>query len=513
LSAEPEFHSAAPPHLVRPARWPTREEARASRLFQRGRIGSRETRTRTWVPAMVPWRATEDGLATPEVLDWYGRFADGAPGVLVVEATGVRDVQSGPLLRIGDERFVPGLARLVERVRERSRGRTRLLVQLIDFLAVRRRPEKDKFVRRFLALRPEHRAGLARATGDGRWGSAAEALVREALLRLPHDELLALLDARERESLEYGARERVTDVHLPHVAELPRTLPAIFAAAARRAEQAGFDGVELHAAHAYTLASFLSPTNTRLDGYGSTPEGRLRLPLEVAAAVRAAVSRDFVVGVRFLGDEVIDGGGRVEDAVRHGLAFARAGLDFLSLSKGGKFDDAKQPKVGHAVYPYTGPSGRECMPTVRIDDPREPDARGPFGRNLHLAASVRAAVRAAGLGVPVVAAGGIATFEAAERALADGACDFVASARQTLADPDWFSKLEAGRGAEIRRCKFTNYCEGLDQSHRQVTCQLWDRDFALPDPGAAAGAPPARSSDGRRRLIAPPWAEAPDVKP
>ena len=65
------------------------------------------------MPAMVPWRATDDGLVTPEVLDWYARFADGQPGVLVVEATGIRDIASGPLLRIGDDRFGPGLRALV----------------------------------------------------------------------------------------------------------------------------------------------------------------------------------------------------------------------------------------------------------------------------------------------------------------------------------------------------------------------------------------------------------------
>lgn len=492
-----------------PTRWPSRQEALQSRLFQPGRLGAHSTRTRTWVPAMVPWRATQEGLVTADVLDWYGRFADGAPGVLVVEATGVRDVPSGPLLRIGDDRFVPGLARLTERVRERSRGRTRLLVQLIDFLAVRRRPEKRKFLERFLVLGPRHREELARRLSDAGWLTADEGRVRARLSELPHAELLGLLDSRERESLEYGARERVTDLELPHVAELPRTLPGLFASAARRAEQAGFDGIELHAAHAYTLASFLSPTNTREDGYGSTPEGRLRLPLEVFAAVRAAVSPDFVVGVRFLGDEIIPGGGRPDDAVRHGLSFARAGLDFLSISTGGKFDDARQPKVGAAAYPYTGRSGMECMPTVRIDDPRSALSRGPFGRHLGPAAAVRAAVRAAGFQTPVVAAGGLSTFELAEKTLAEGAADFVASARQSLADPDWFLKVESGRGGEVRRCKFTNYCEGLDQSHRQVTCQLWDRDFAAPDPGHAAGTPPTRSSDGRRRLVAPPWNDAP----
>ena len=64
---------------------------------------------RTWVPAMVPWRATEDGFVTRNVLDWYGRFARGGPAPIVVEATGISD-SSGPLLRIGDDRFLPGFA-------------------------------------------------------------------------------------------------------------------------------------------------------------------------------------------------------------------------------------------------------------------------------------------------------------------------------------------------------------------------------------------------------------------
>ena len=454
---------------------------------------------------MVPWRASEEGYVTPEVIDWYGRFADGLPGVLVVEATGIRDVPSGPLLRIGDDRFVPGLARLVEEVRRRSAGRTRLLIQILDFLAIRRRPQKEAYLRRFLVLRDGHRLALASRSGLEHLRQAPELQLREALIALPHDELLALLDEREREALERGARERVTDTQLAHIAELPRVLPSLFAAAARRAQSAGFDGVELHCAHAYTLASFLSPTNTREDGYGGTPQGRLRLPLEVIDAVRSSVRADFAVGARFLGDEVIAGGGRVEDACRHGLAFAKAGLHFLSLSKGGKFDDAKQPKVGQAAYPYTGPSGHECMPTVRIDDPRRADSRGPFGRNLHLARSVREAVRAAGFDTPVVAAGGITSFELAEAALSSGACDFVAAARQSLADPDWFRKVELGLGEQVRRCMLTNYCEGLDQMHKQVTCQLWDRDFSLGEAAREPGTAALRSSDGKRRLNAPPW--------
>ena len=107
-------------------------------------------------------------------------------------------------------------------------------------------------------------------------------------------------------------------------------------------------------------------------------------------------------------------------------------------------------------------------------------------------------MRDAGLATPVVVAGGIATFDQAERILRRGEADLVAAARQSLADPDWFRKMRLGRGDEIRRCLYTNYCEGLDQKHKQVTCQTWDR-LALDEPGVEL------SRGGRRRLTPPGW--------
>ncbi|MCY1062422.1 NADH:flavin oxidoreductase [Nannocystis sp. SCPEA4] len=479
-------------HAIPPARWPSAEEAAASRWFSPIDVGPTRLHARTWVPAMVPWRASDDGLVTPDVIAWYERFAAGEPGALVVEATGIRDVPSGPLLRIGDDRFVPGLADLVAAVRAASGGRTRLFVQLIDFLAVKRRPPPDKFFARFLRVDAGHRRRLADALHEERWLSAPELQLRDRLLSAEPGLLEQVLTDRERRELDYGYRELVTDVDLPHVRDLPRVLPALFAAAAARAEAAGFDGVELHYAHAYTMASFLSRTNTRADGYGGNLEGRARLPLEVLAAVRARLGAGTVVGCRMLGDEVIAGGSDLADAVQFARAFAAAGIDFVSVSKGGKFDDAHQPKVGEAVYPYTGPSGYECMPTVHSD------ARGPFGRNVALAAAIRAGIRDDGRTTPVVAAGGIHSFDQAEAILAAGHADIVAAARQSLADPDWFAKIRLGCGDEVRRCKFTNYCEALDTQHKQVTCQLWDR-VELDEPGIA------RSHDGRRRLVAPRW--------
>ena len=437
---------------------------------------------------MVPWRASGDGLVTEEVLDWYGRFARGKPGAIVVEATGIREVPSGPLLRIGHDRFLPGLEQLVARVKRESEGQTKLLIQIIDFLGIRRRPARSQYLQRFLSISDAHRQAL----GDM---SLSDQQVRDQLELMDDQQLQQLLSPREWEALSIGQRERVTDTQLPHIAELPDVLPELFASAAERARLAGFDGVELHYAHAYTMSSFLSATYTRQDGYGGSIDNRLRLPLEVFAKVRRQVGADYPVGCRFLSEECIEGGTQLDESRQIAVAFANAGMDFLSLSRGGKFDDAKQPKVGEAAYPYTGVSGYECMPGYLSDE------LGPFGRNIEPTAAIRAAVRAAGFSTPVIVAGGLHTFSQSEKLLEQGKADIIGLARQALADPDWFEKVRTGCGDEVRLCEYTNYCEGLDQKHKQVTCNLWDR-LQLDEPGIR------KSKDGRRRLTAPSWQPA-----
>jgi 2,4-dienoyl-CoA reductase-like NADH-dependent reductase (Old Yellow Enzyme family) len=132
------------------------------------------------------------------------------------------------------------------------------------------------------------------------------------------------------------------------------------------------------------------------------------------------------------------------------------------------------------------------MPTVLSDE------RGPFSRSVPLVAAIKRAVNREGFATPLVATGGISTFEQAEGILQRKEADIVGLARQALADPDWFMKVKTGRGNEVRRCTYTNYCEGLDQAHKQVTCKLWDR-AGLDEPDIAL------SEDGRRRLIPPGW--------
>src|SRR5262249_37129079 len=149
-------------HPLPPARWPTREEAACARWFSPIQIGRSLTAAeRTWVPAMVPWRATEDGFVTPEVLEWYARFAEGQPGVLVVEAPATGDSAGAPLLRRGGAGSPRGPPPLGDAVRGGRGGRPRLFIQTLDSLAVRRRPEPRRFFGRYLEITDSLRAQIA----------------------------------------------------------------------------------------------------------------------------------------------------------------------------------------------------------------------------------------------------------------------------------------------------------------------------------------------------------------
>lgn len=421
---------------------------------------------RLWLPAMVTWRSNEQGDVTPDVRDIYLHYAAGGVGAIVLEAIGIRDVASGPLMRLGHDRYIPALQRLVRDMH--SLGSSLVMPQLIDFLKISTRKPTRTFMEGLV-----NRGQLAEsvlAVSDEEFEAGYERYLPDD--RLQHDFL-------------HGYRQTIHDLSLDEI----RQIPLWFGKAARRAKQAGFDGVELHFAHAYTMASFLSITNVRQDEYGGSFENRLRLPHEVIEEVRGQVGREYVVGCRYLGSEDIlrsDGavdGNTVEDARQIGVALAQAGLDFLSVSRGGKFDDAKQPRVGEAAYPYTGHSGQVCMPR---------DKKMPYGVNAYLAEGIRASVRAAGLKVPVVGSGKIATFDLAERMLLEERMDVVGMARALLADPDLPRKWLAGDDEAVRLCVFCPYCEEEDQHHRVVTCTLWPKDPA----------------DRRKRLIPDVWTSA-----
>lgn len=358
------------------------------------------------VPAMVTRLSGDDGFVNDDIVERYRRFAEGGAGLVVVEASSVHGGRSGPLLKVSDDEFVPGLARVAEAVHQA--GPAKVMLQIIHFLKVARN----------------------------------------------------------------GWRQTIADLSIEDL----EALPALFAAAAQRAEAAGFDGVEVHMAHAYTLSSMLSRMNRRNDIYGRSLENRMRLPTMVFEAVRAAVSSRFAVGLRFDAEECIRHGYSVGESAQFAVRFAGLGAAYISLSAGGKFEDA-QHRAGKPLYPYTGYSGDRCMPGDTY-----PDAA-----NLWMAEAVRAELRRRGHTTPVLGAGKIGTPALAEEVLRQGKCDIVGMARALLADPFMPAKHGAGRGDEIVRCIYCNVCKSLDENFKTVVCYLWPRGSThAPRPGEQA---------------------------
>lgn len=257
-----------------------------------------------------------------------------------------------------------------------------------------------------------------------------------------------------------GWRQKVGDLSEDELEQLPE----MFAAAAARAQSAGFDGVEIHMAHAYTLSSMLSRRNKRRGSYGRTLENRLRLPSMVLRSVRQRVGDDFGVGVRFDADESIRNGYSVADAAQFAIRFAELGATYISLSAGGKFEDAVQ-REGQPLYPYTGYSGDRCMPGDSYED----------AANIWMARAVRKELRHAGWETPVLGSGKIGTVELADQVVADGSCDLVGMARALLADPYLPMKAKEGRHSEIVGCIYCNVCKSLDESFKTVVCYLWPK--------------------------------------
>jgi 2,4-dienoyl-CoA reductase-like NADH-dependent reductase (Old Yellow Enzyme family) len=203
-----------------------------------------------------------------------------------------------------------------------------------------------------------------------------------------------------------------------------------FAQAARRAREAGFDGVEVHAAHYYLLSQFLSPyTNKRADRWGGDRAGRSRLAAEVVKAVRRAVGQDFPIFCRLHSMESLEGGMSTEDAVYFAQALEAAGVDLLDLSGIGSSslgDWQGQPFLNSSSLLPKGSPGAVFAPSA--------------GR-------IRAAV-----GIPVITVGKLSEPGLAQEVLDRGQADLVALARPLIADPLVAEKLLAGRDGEINRC-------------------------------------------------------------
>jgi 2,4-dienoyl-CoA reductase-like NADH-dependent reductase (Old Yellow Enzyme family) len=196
------------------------------------------------------------------------------------------------------------------------------------------------------------------------------------------------------------------------------TLVDAFAQAAARAKQAGFDAVQIHAAHGYLLNQFLSPAwNRRDDAYGGAVEQRARMLLEILAAVRAAVGPHFPVLAKINAEDFVENGQTVDDALAVAALLEAAGLDGLELSGGCK---------------QAGPSR---MP-ARKGRIRSRDEEVYYRR-----AAARLKER---LCLPLILVGGIRSFETAESLVDTGAADYVALARPLVCEPDLVKRWRAG---------------------------------------------------------------------
>lgn len=358
-------------------------------------INGMRLENRIVLTAMVTRLSGEDGYVNKDIEDRYLRFAKGEAGLIVLEAMAVHSAKSGPLLRICEDRFIPGLAALAKRIHDISPSK--VVPQIIHFLKI------------------------------------AKSGWRQKIEELSKDELKAIVEQ--------------------------------YADAAARAREAGFDGVELHMAHAYTMSSLLSRRNQRKDEYGGRSlENRMRLPSETVLRIREKVGPDFPVGVRYLGEECIKRGYTLLDSREIGLRFAQLGVDYLSLSVGGKFEDAIH-RPGKPLYPYTGYSGDRCMPGDWY-----PDAF-----NVHLAEGIKGYINSKGYHTPVITTGKIGNAPLAEQILQAGKADLIGMARPLLADPDLPKKIREGREKEIEYCIFCNVCKSLDENFHKVVCYLWPK--------------------------------------
>lgn len=224
--------------------------------------------------------------------------------------------------------------------------------------------------------------------------------------------------------------------------EIQEALEAM-AGAAQRAQAAGFDAIQVHAAHGYLLSQFLSPaTNCRQDDYGGSLENRARLVYDAVRVVRSAVGKDFPVLVKLNSEDFVEGGFRQNDMLRVAALLAEAGVDALEMSGG----------------TITNPQETHC---ARKEHPRRPDEEVYY----------RQAARAckAAISFPLILVGGIRSLTVAEQLIEDGTADLIAFGRPLIAEPGLIRRWQSGK-RDVAACISCNRCYVPLQAGQGVSC-------------------------------------------
>jgi dimethylglycine catabolism A len=359
-------------------------------LLTPARIGSLDVPNRIVMPAMTTRTADEEGYVTDDTIAYYLARAHGGVGLITIEMASPEKVGRHRRREVGlyDDRFLPGLTRLVDEI---HRAGSKASIQL------------------------GHGGGHTRRDICGETPIAPSAI--------PHPVYETTFETIVPEEMT-KARIGVTI--------------AAHAAAAVRARKAGFDCVEIHAAHGYLISQFHAPfENRRTDAYGGSLENRARFGLEVLRAVKAAVPGMPVV-YRLSVEDFFPGGLPFDEGRQIALWAANAGADALHVTAG---------------HYRSLPSAQVVLPPMTF-----PDATF-----LDFAAAVKKMVR-----VPVIAVGRLGDPAIATQAVAAGKTDFVALGRTLIADPQWVEKLR--RGEPIRRCLACNTCINEMRGGARIGC-------------------------------------------
>lgn len=282
------------------------------------------------------------------------------------------------------------------------------------------------------------------------------------LLRLKDDSYIegfkSIVDAIHKHNVPCG----VQLIHWPSIStkyhaeptsmsvEEIQTMVKEFATASRRAFAAGVDFVQLHAAHAYSLASFLSPLNNqRTDEYGGSIKKRIKVLLDIIAAIKKECGESALINCRINGDDFVAGGLTNYHACENAKLLEEAGLSWLDVSAGANYADGPL---------YMGYSGLRAIPNKDF----------PECCNLHTMEAIKKAVN-----IPVQGVGRIPTPDVAERVLQENRVDLVGICRPIIVDPKWPNKSREGREEEIKKCTYCLNCVDTGRHQLQLSCPIW----------------------------------------
>ena len=377
-------------------------------LLTPARIGSVEIRNRIVMPPMTTRLADPDGRVTDDTVNYYMARVRGGVGLVTVEMASPERAGRHRLRELGiyDDQFLPGLSRLAAEI---HRGGGKCSIQ------------------------------LGHGGGHTRFDICGETPVAPSAI--PHP--------------VYEVTNQTIVPRAMTVMDIRNTVQA-FAAAAARAEKAGFDVVEIHAAHGYLISQFLTPfENRRTDQYGGDLENRARMGLEVLRACKAAVKIPVIY--RLSVDDYFPEGLQYPEGKQVALWAAKAGADALHIAAG---------------HYRSLPSAARMIPPMA-----EPDATF-----LAYAAAVKKEVS-----VPVIAVGRLNDPDQAAEAVEMGKADFIALGRTSIAEPEWVEKLK--RGEPPRRCLACNTCVNEMRGGSQLRCVVNGR--AGRESEFVSGKPPA----------------------